>query len=108
VETSPLIVVEGQKSVWKMYEYGIHNVVACMGSQLTPGQCNLLCSYAMRGIITMFDNDEAGILGTVNAHKNLSGRMTVIPVFITEVDDEGKGLDPSDLSKEVILRYLEV
>jgi hypothetical protein len=107
-ETSPLIIVEGQKSVWKMHEYGIHNVVACMGSQLTPGQCNLLCSYAMKGIITMFDNDEAGILGTVSAHKNLSGRMTVIPVFITEVDDEGKGLDPSDLSKEVILKYLEV
>ena len=107
-ENMPLIVVEGQKSVWKMHEYGLYNVVACMGSKLTPGQCNLLCSYAMKGIITMFDNDMAGVKGTFSVYKDLNNKMNVASVFITEVDGEGKGLDPSDLSKDIILKYLEV
>jgi len=107
-EEFPLIVVEGFKSVWKMYDCGIYNVVACMGSKITPGQCNLLCSYALRGIITMFDNDVAGIKGTASAYKDLSNKMRVIPIFITEVDEEGKGLDPSDLSREALLKYLTI
>jgi hypothetical protein len=107
-ETMPLIVVEGQKSVWKMHEYGIYNVVASMGSKLTPGQCNLLCSYAMNGIITMFDNDLAGVNATTSAYKDLHTRMSVTPILITEVDNEGKGLDPSNLPKDTILEYLEM
>jgi len=104
--TKPIIVVEGFKSVWRFYSYGIPNVVACMGSQLTPGQCNLLLSYALKGIITMFDNDQPGIKGTVHAFNELSDKMPVIPVFITETDENGKGLDPSDLSREEIYNYL--
>jgi hypothetical protein len=107
-ESVPLVVVEGQKSVWKMREYGIHNVVACMGSKLTPGQCNLLCSYAIKGVITMFDNDVAGVRGTFSAHNDLYKRMSIIPIFITETDEDGNGLDPSELSKEIILEYLEM
>jgi DNA primase len=107
-EEFPLIVVEGFKSVWKMYDCGIYNVVACMGSKITPGQCNLLCTYALRGVITMFDNDVAGIKGTASAYKDLSNKMRVIPIFITEVDEEGKGLDPSDLSREALLKYLTI
>ena len=105
-ETKPIIVVEGFKSVWRMWEYGIPNVVACMGSQLTTGQYNLLLSYALKGIITMFDNDAPGIKGTVAAFNELSDKMSVVPVFITEVGENGKGLDPADLSREQIYKYL--
>lgn len=105
-ETKPIIVVEGFKSVWKLYSYGIPNVVACMGSQLTPGQCNLLLSYALKGVITMFDNDAPGIKGTAHAFSELSDKLPITPIFITEVGEDEKGLDPSDLSKEVIYNYL--
>jgi len=106
VETKPIIIVEGFKSVWRLHSYGISNVVACMGSQLTPGQCNLLLSYALKGIITMFDNDQPGIKGTVHAFNELSSKMNVVPIFITETDEDGKGLDPSDLSRDEIFKYL--
>jgi len=105
-KTMPLIIVEGEKSVWKMYDYGIYNVVACMGSSITHGQANLLRSYALNGIIIMLDSDESGILGTVKAHTELKNSMDVLPIFITEIGEDGKGLGPADLSKEVVYEYL--
>ncbi len=107
-ETKPIIVVEGFKSIWRLFSYGIPNVVAIMGNKITPGQQSLLCSYALKGIIVMFDNDTVGVKGTTTAYKELSDKMNVIPIFITEVDEQGKGLDPSDLSQEKIYSYLGI
>ena len=103
----PLIVVEGFKSVWRLYDYGIKNVVATMGSVITPGQINLFCQYALNGIVVMFDNDAAGVFGAVQAYKELKSKLNVNMIFITDVNENGKGLDPSDLSKEVIYEYLK-
>lgn len=103
----PVIVVEGFKSVWRLHEYGIKNVVAAMGSGVTEGQQSLLCSYAIKGAVVMFDNDIAGITGTVKAVKDLSNKMDIKPVFMQEVDENGKGLDPSDLTKDQVYEYLE-
>ena len=77
-----------------------------MGSQLTPGQYNLLISYALNGVITIFDNDQPGIKGTVHAFNELDDKMSVVPIFITETDESGKGLDPSDLTRKEIYNYL--
>jgi DNA primase len=77
-----------------------------MGSKITEGQQFILCLYAIKGIVVFFDNDEAGVEGTISALKDLSGKMDVRPVFIQEVDEDGNGLDPSDLSREQIYEYL--
>jgi 5S rRNA maturation endonuclease (ribonuclease M5) len=106
-EEKSLIVVEGFKSVWKLYDYGMKNVVAVMGSKITPGQANLFCQYALKGIVIMFDNDVAGVSGATQAYEELKNKLDVFLVFITEVDENGKGLDPSDLSREVINGYLK-
>ena len=102
----PIIVVEGFKSVWQMYKYGIKSVVAVMGSKITKGQRSLLYSYALHGVVIFFDNDIAGGLGTIDAYSYLKDKTNVIPVFITEVDVEGNGLDPADLDKETMYSYL--
>jgi len=102
----PIIVVEGFKSVWRMYEYGIENVVAVMGSKITKGQRSLLYSYALHGVVVFFDNDIAGGLGTIDAYSYLKNRTNVSPIFITEVDVDGNGLDPADLDKETMYSYL--
>lgn len=102
----PIIVVEGFKSVWRLYDYGIKNVVAVMGSCITEGQQFLLCKYATKGVVVMFDNDIAGAEGTAHSCLELTGKLDVMPVFIQEVDSNGKGLDPADLSKEQIYEYL--
>lgn len=105
-KTMPLIIVEGEKSVWRCYDYGIYNVVACMGSNITEGQRNLLCSYALKGIIIILDSDESGVRGTVNACNALKTKIDVVPIFITEVGENGKGLGPADLSKEIVYNYI--
>ena len=89
-----------------MHEYGIKNAVAVMGSEITEGQQFLLCTYALNGIVVMFDNDAAGALGTKNAIATLSDKMPVRIVAIQEVDDKGKGLDPADLTKDQMYEYL--
>lgn len=103
----PMIIVEGFKSVWRLKQYGIDNVVAIMGSRLTVGQTYLVEAFALKGVILLFDNDLAGIDGTVHACNDLKNSISPIkPIFITETDVNGKGLDPSDLSKDEIMNYL--
>ena len=102
----PIIVVEGFKSVWRLYECGIKNAVAVIGSTLTEGQCSLLYLYALKGAVIMFDNDEAGIIGMTKAYESLKGKLDTIPVYITETDGFGKGLGPDDLSDEQLCEYL--
>lgn len=102
----PLILVEGFKSVWRLYDYGIKNVAAIMGSSITDGQQFLLYQYDIRNIVTFFDNDVAGVTGTQKALQDLANKLEVIPVFIQEVDENGKGLDPADLNKELVYEYL--
>jgi len=102
-----LIVVEGQKSVWRLHQYGIKNVVASMGTYITTGQRSLIYKYALKGVVIMFDNDGPGYMGISKACEDLRGKLNdVVPIFITEVDVHGKGLDPSDLSKEEAYSYL--
>lgn len=103
----PIIVVEGFKSVWRLHECGIDNVVAVMGSSLTEGQCALLYLYALKGVVTMFDNDKAGIICTTAAYENLKDRLDVVPIYITETDIDGKGLGPDDLTDEQLYEYLD-
>lgn len=97
----PIIVVEGFKSVWRLYDYGIKNVVAAMGSKLTTGQQKLLFSNALHGVVLFFDCDVAGVEGAMVAYEALRYRTDVWPVFITE-----EGLDPADLDKETACGYL--
>lgn len=106
IKDKPLILVEGQKSVWRLYEYGIKNVAAIMGTFLVPGQVSLLYRYILNGIVVMFDNDGPGYSGCIKICEELRNKMDVMPVFITETDENGKGLDPSDLSRELIYNYL--
>lgn len=104
----PLILVEGFKSVWKLHELGIDNVAAVMGSSITEGQKFLLFMYALKGIVIFFDNDAAGVEGTVKALSDLSSKMNVSPVFIQERDEKtGKGFDPADLSVDLLYEYLK-
>ena len=102
----PLILVDGFKSVWRLHDYGINNVVASMGAKLTPGQQVLLCMYALNGVVVFYDNDLAGVKGANSAYEDLKDKLDTKLVFIQEVDKNGKGLDPADLSKEQVYDYL--
>jgi len=89
-----LIVVEGFKSVWKLYMAGYKNVVACIGSRITPGQQSLLYSHSFE-VILFLDGDAAGVKGTSRALEDMKGKIKLIPVFFPY---ENK--DPGDLNIE--------
>jgi DNA primase len=96
----PVIVVEGFKSVWKLYEQGIYNVVAIMGKTLLQGQARLLKAYASSGVLLMLDADKAGRKGIQNALDNYP-ELNITPIYILE-----EGADPSCLTTEQNYRYL--
>jgi hypothetical protein len=78
-----------------------------MGSSVTPGQESLIHAYAANGVIVFFDNDVPGITGAVATCKSLKRKVDIDAVFLTEVDENGKGLDPSDLSYGQVHGYLK-
>lgn len=93
-KSKTLIVVEGFKSVWKLYMAGYKNVVACMGSKITTGQQSLLYSYAFE-VILFLDGDAAGVEGTSKALEDMKGKIKLIPIFFPYEDK-----DPGDLNIE--------
>lgn len=93
-DSKTLIIVEGFKSVWKMYMAGYKNVVACMGSKVTPGQQNLLYSHAFR-VVLFLDGDAAGVEGISKALEDMKGKIKVAPIFFPY-----ENRDPGDLNIE--------
>ena len=65
-----VIIVEGNLDAVRLYDAGIKNVIALMGTALTDYQINLLKKLKCK-IILMLDNDEAGLLATYNNGKLL-------------------------------------
>ena len=61
-----LILVEGYMDLISLYEYGIENVVATLGTALTNEQGKLIKRYATTAIIS-YDSDNAGVKATRRA-----------------------------------------
>lgn len=57
------ILVEGYMDFIVPFQYGIHNVVASLGTSLTPQQVKLLGRYT-REVIVSYDPDSAGLAAT--------------------------------------------
>jgi len=78
-----------------------------MGAGITTGQQLLLYVYAPKGIVVLFDNDTAGVEATTKACEDFRGKLDISPVFIQDIDENGKGLDPADLTQQQVYEYLE-
>jgi DNA primase (bacterial type) len=78
-----------------LYQIGIKNVVATLGTALTKEHANLLKKYIKEAIV-MFDSDEAGKKAAIRAAEILlSEGITVRYAYYTEAKD------PDELSKKV-------
>jgi len=60
------LVVEGYMDVVALAAFGFENVVAPLGTALTPGQAKLLGRYSTR-VLLLFDSDAAGLKATFRA-----------------------------------------
>ena len=54
------IIVEGYMDVISLYQSGVRNVAASLGTALTDNQAKLLCRYS-KNVVLSYDSDSAGI-----------------------------------------------
>lgn len=66
-----IVLVEGYMDLISLFQYGVRNVVATLGTALTEQQGNLIKRYADTAIIS-YDSDEAGIKASLRAIEILS------------------------------------
>jgi DNA primase len=97
--TKTVILVEGYWSVFHLHQLGIRNVVALMGTSLSPIQCTLLGSRFQR-VMVFFDGDAAGRRGTDQVLLSLASQLWVRAITCP-VDQQ-----PDDLSLEALTRLL--
>jgi DNA primase len=75
--------VEGYFDLLSMYQHGIKNVVATLGTALTPHQIKLLKRYT-KNLIIIFDSDEAGAKAAMRSlplflDEGISPQMVLLP-----------------------------
>lgn len=96
---SPLFVVEGFFGCMKVWQAGIHRVVAAMGSSLSARQAELIRAATSK-VILLFDDDEAGRKGALAAKARLS------PTEVQIVSVGPFGRQPEDLTPEQLRSLL--
>lgn len=75
-----LILVEGYMDLISLYEHGIENIVATLGTALTNDQGRLIKRYASTAIIS-YDSDDAGIKATLRAIEILKNQNINIKIL---------------------------
>ncbi len=86
-----IILTEGYMDVMSIYQSGIHNVVASMGTSLTMEQCNEIKKYVPK-VYVCFDGDTAGQIATWRSLDMLAGVGLEVRVMSMP-----EGLDPDDV-----------
>jgi len=85
-----LILVEGYMDVISVFQAGIINVVATLGTALTEDQAKLMLKYC-REILICYDSDEAGqkaAIRAINIINSVGGRSKVIRLKGAKDPDE--------------------
>ena len=94
-----LIIVEGYLDVIALYEYGLRNAVASLGTALTQDQAKLLRRYTSN-IYIAYDGDTAGQKATargLDILKDVGCNVKVIKL--------PKGMDPDDILRKHGIEY---
>ena len=99
------IIVEGYMDVISLYQSGVRNVAASLGTALTDNQAKLLCRYS-KNIVLSYDSDSAGInaaLRGISVINGAGGKPRVLTVT--------GGKDPDEFiqknGKEEFLRLVD-
>lgn len=93
-EFDEAVVVEGYIDLISLYQNGIENVIAPLGTALTPEQARLLKRYTSN-VILMFDADEAGLKASERGVNVCLKEGLSVYVVLLE-----KGTDPDDYIKK--------
>lgn len=96
--TKEIIVVEGFKSVWRLHQWGIRNVVATMGTSLSDEQRKILLKLGAK-IIPCGDRDDAGKIFNKRVSEACRMFADVAAINLFDIDvPEKSSID--DITKE--------
>ena len=87
------ILVEGYMDVISLYQHGVHNVAASLGTALTENQAKLIKRYTPN-VYLCYDSDQAGVNAALRGIEILSPAGLKVKVF--HVTD---GKDPDEYAK---------
>ncbi len=99
-----LILVEGYMDVISVYQAGIINVVATLGTALTEDQAKLMMKYCSE-ILICYDSDEAGqkaAIRAINIINEVGGRSKVISLKGAKDPDEYINANGVEMFKKAI------
>lgn len=95
-EKKHAVLVEGYFDVVSLYQYGIENVVASLGTALTENQVYLLKRFSEK-VYIFYDSDKAGIDATLRAIEKMF-EQNMNPGVIVLNNSDAK--DPDDFIKQ--------
>lgn len=93
-DNNQVLIVEGYMDVISLYQSGITNVAASLGTALTDNQSRLVTRYT-KNIVLSYDSDSAGVkaaLRGIDIMRNVSNNVKVLQI-------EG-GKDPDEFVKK--------
>jgi len=96
-----IIVVEGFFDCFHVWQLGYKNVVALMGSVLSPDQEDMLASQA-KIVFLMLDQDEAGKKAVQEILPRLARKL-----FVRVIELPSEGDQPDSLAKEILITLLK-
>ena len=99
-DAQSIILVESPKSVWRLYEMGIKNVIATLSKNFTREHAKLLMKKGVTKLNMLYDRDPAGQMGTEQVIKNYSN------VFFVENHQDilVENTDPFDMINEIRIK----
>ncbi len=95
IDKKYVIIVEGYLDLISLYQYGISNCVASMGTSLTMAQIEVLSKFT-RAAIICFDPDAAGVLAADRVIEALSQESFKIKIALLP-----EGEDPDTLVRKI-------
>ncbi len=115
VEKDEVLIVEGYTDVMALYQSGIKNVVASLGTALTSDQIKLLGRFT-KNIVLVFDSDTAGVNASLKGIERLREYNERLDLYYEnnlniKVSILEEGHDPADFifkrGKEALDRRIE-
>ena len=89
-DTTKIILVEGYMDVISVYQAGIHNVVATLGTALTENQAKIINKYASE-VLICYDMDDAGrkaVMRAIEIFSSVGLRTKVVKLKNAKDPDE--------------------
>jgi len=94
----PLILVEGERNLLKLWDVGIYNVWSAGGSEISNAQLKTLRTCEAKELVLFFDNDKAG----EKAEKRIYEKLKDYMVFYKVKDYQGCN-DPAEMVEKGVI-----